>query len=469
MAKIYHNDATRFSYAPPSAHLGLLGLALLALGLMVWRVELLAVGWPLAGYLRPACWTLLAVGALALAAAGALYAALPDHVRIRHMVRRALYCPAYGNPLHLQDGELLPKITCHPAENGNGYALTVKVQSCTIEAIKALASFISSSLSGRYKDYAVISCAADPAYHTVLFAIDDVTVDRRIVISDVEELRPASPTRLTVQNGTAIDLTTSGSILVAGKTRSGKTTGIIALLLQALMAGPDEYGSKVTVIDPKRAELSLLPGVVTLDEDGEARAILAALREFADTITQRQAVLNERSGKTGDAVHWWDAGMHVSFLFIDEFVALRSVLPKKAGKDDPDYCLDEFDALLKRIVTMGASAGCYVITSIAEASVAEGGLPAMLRSAMSTRILFKPTTPEARLLWSPDKLEAMLERTFGPGEAWFSSTDGVHDDVSFVRFPRMDFPAYRELGRLLRDYETARAAATSGAEEQRRD
>ena len=93
----------------------------------------------------------------------------------------------------------------------------------------------------------------------------------------------------------------------------------------------------------------------------------------------------------------------------------------------------------------------------------------MLRSAMSTRILFRPTMPEARLLWSPDKLEAMLERTFSPGEAWFSSTDGVHDDVSFVRFPRMDFQVYRELGRLLRDYETARAAATSEAEEQRRD
>ena len=295
MPKIYRKDAARFAYASPSAHLGLLGLAFLVLGLMVWRVELLAVGWPLAGYLRPACRALLAVGALALTAAGVLYAALPDHVRIRHMVRRALYCPAYGNPLHLQDGELLPKITCRPAENGNGYVLTAKVQSCTVENIKALASFISSALSGRYKDYAVISCAADPAYNMVVFIVDDVTVDRRIVINNVEELRPASPTRLTVQNGTAIDLTTSGSILVAGKTRSGKTTGIIALLLQALMAGPDKYGSTVKIIDPKRAELSRLPGVVTLDEDGEARAILAALREFADSITQRQAVLNEKS------------------------------------------------------------------------------------------------------------------------------------------------------------------------------
>ena len=77
----------------------------------------------------------------------------------------------------------------------------------------------------------------------------------------------------------------------------------------------------------------------------------------------------------------------------------------------------------------------------------------MLRSAMGTRILFKPTLPEAKLLWSADKLEAMLDRGhYNPGEAWFSSTDGEHDEISFVRFPRMEFPVYAELGRLLRLY-----------------
>ena len=144
--------------------------------------------------------------------------------------------------------------------------------------------------------------------------------------------------------------------------------------------------------------------------------------------------------------------MHVSILFLDEFVACRSLLPKRPEKDEPDYCLAEFDSLMKRIVTMGASAGCYAIISIAEASVEEGGLPAMLRSAMSTKILFRPTMPEARLLWSSNKLETMLERTYGPCDAWFSSTDGVHDEVSLVRFPCMEFPAYKELGRLLQAY-----------------
>ena len=181
-------------------------------------------------------------------------------------------------------------------------------------------------------------------------------------------MRPGTPYKLALQYGTDIDLTTSGSMLIAGKTRSGKTTGIIALLLQILLQGRDKYESEVLIIDPKRAELSRLPHVVTLDEDGEARTILDAIKRFAQTIRERQRVLNDLSEESGDAVHWWDAGMHPSFLFIDEYVACRSLFPKKAEKDTPDYSLAEFDNVLKRIVTMGASAGCYVIISIAQPS-----------------------------------------------------------------------------------------------------
>lgn len=243
-------------------------------------------------------------------------------------------------------------------------------------------------------------------------------------------------------------------MLFCGKTRSGKTTAIISLLLQVLMAGRDDYGSVVIIIDPKQAELSRLPHVVTLDANGEAMAILDALRRFNEIVAVRQQILNDLSEQSGDAVHWWEAGMHPSILFLDEYVACRTMFPVKPPKGNEDYCLATFDGLIKRIVTMGASAGCYVIISIAEASVQDGGLPSMLRSAMSTKVLMRPTMPEARLLWSPEQLEALAasSRVYGPGDAWFSSTDGVHDNVSYVHFPQMEFPAYRELGRLLQEY-----------------
>lgn len=171
------------------------------------------------------------------------------------------------------------------------------------------------------------------------------------------------------------------------------------------------------------------------------------------TIRYRQEALNKRSEQTGDAVKWWEIGMNPSFLFIDEYVALRSLLPPKATKGDGGYNLRGFDDLLKRIITMGASAGCFAIISIAEASVEEGGLPSMLKSAMTTKILFKPTVEEARLIWNSERLKVLnTERKYGAGDCWFSTTDGVHDMPGYLRFPNLQFKVYEELGRLLKEY-----------------
>ena len=458
MNKKYKRDAAPLRFASPSTVSAVLGvLAALVGGVLLWLCMALAQsGAALAYPISVSAVTFLGVGTFGVCLAVILALALPDDMRICQIVRRGLLDPTHGNPLHLQDGELLPSVQCRVVQTEDGfrrYILRVYIKSCTVDDVKSLASFVSSTLTGRYHNYAVTQAQVDISFNFVDFVVEDVTIDRAIVARTVDDLRTTSPTTLKIQDGTTIDLTASGSILEAGKTRSGKTTGVIALLLQVLAWGKDKFGSLVMIVDPKRAELSRLPGVVTTDEDGGGRAILAALQKFAEAITQRQAILNEMSEQTGDAVHWWEAKMHPSFLFLDEFVACRTLFPRKADKEDPEYCLATFDAILKRIVTMGASAGCYVIISIAEASVEEGGLPAMLRSAMGTRILFKPTLPEAKLLWSADKLEAMLDRGhYNPGEAWFSSTDGEHDEISFVRFPRMEFPVYAELGRLLRLY-----------------
>ena len=236
-----------------------------------------------------------------------------------------------------------------------------------------------------------------------------------------------------------------------------------------MLLGRDKLGSVVKIIDPKNAELSQLPHTVTPDEDGGGRAILETLHEFENTMRKRQATLNNLSKKKGDAVKWWDAKMHPSILFVDEFVACRSLFPTKAVKEEPGYSIKEFDDSLKRIITMGASAGCFVIVSIAEASVGEGGLPTMLKNALTTKVLFKPTLDEGRHIWDGEKLKAFPERAYSAGDAWFSSTDGLHDDVAFVHFPVMEFPVYRELGRLMEAYygDSCRHAAGAFAHRRR--
>ncbi len=460
----YNQNKPIISYALPSTKLAFCGIVVALLSVVVrgigYYISFIPHGYiitynminQLVKCFYSASWVFLIASVVISFVALATRLLMKPQYLICSQVKKGVLCYQQGNPLHLKDCERIPKITCKQVDEGI-YELNITASCRTCEELSELGSSISSALNKRFNQYAVTLTSSDIAFNSVTFRIEDVTIDKSLTFNDVSEMKPTEPTKLMVQRGTYIDLTTSGSILCSGKTRSGKTTGIISLLLSALQCGRDNYNSEVIIIDPKQAELSRLPHVVTLDEDGEAKGILKAMQSFCDTIKSRQKVLNDLSEQKGDAVHWWEADMHVSFIFIDEYVALRSLFPAKASKADPDYCLATFDGLLKRIVTMGASAGCYAIISIAEASVAEGGLPAMLRSAMTTKILFKPTIDEGRLLWASDKLKDFnTGRVYTAGDAWFSSTDGKHDNVNYVHFPQMQFKVYAELGRLLNEY-----------------
>lgn len=264
---------------------------------------------------------------------------LSKELYITLLVSRELFDPTRGNPLRLKKGQHQPAIRCEKRDmNPESYVLKIILDGFPANEIRKLAPVISSALIGEVNNYAVTSIQEDITSSVMYFIIEDVAIDHRLVFSSVEEMRPPSNTKLLIDTRTILDLTASGSILLSAKTRSGKTTGIVALAIQLLMCGPDQYGSEVLIIDPKRAELSLLPYTVTVkeDENGEGRAILAAVQRFADSITTRQSVLNALSEADGDAVHWWEAAMHPSFLVLDEFVTIRTLFPKRPDKSDSD-------------------------------------------------------------------------------------------------------------------------------------
>lgn len=393
----------------------------------------------------------MAVAAVLLTVWLVLYVMGGDRKRIEYCVKKRLFDSRYGNPLGFREGELFPPVKCRRI-NSTTFDISIKAVSCTVEDLAKLSPVISSSLNGRYKHYAAISSEADEAFNSVTYRIADVMADKSLTVYSAEGLKSLDKTKIPIDTETYIDLKTSGSILVAGKTRSGKTTGIIAILLSVLQHGRDGHDSNVIIIDPKLAELSRIPHAMTVNPNGEAEPVMAKMKEFEDTMKTRQEVLNQLSEETGNVVKWWDAGMNPSFLFIDEYVALKSLL-RKPAKGDGGFNLAGFEGSLKRIITMGASAGCFVIISIAEASVEEGGLPSMLKSAMTTKILFKPTVEEARLIWNSERLKSLnLGRNYGAGDCWFSSTDGVHDTPCYLHFPNMEFEVYAELGRLMTEY-----------------
>lgn len=383
-----------------------------------------------------------------------------DEKRIKNQVLRSLLYYRYGNPFCLKDGEYAPRIEVRKI-NSSKYIVKISTIIAAVDNIEKISKAISASLNRRFERFAVTLINTDIAQNYVEYTIEDVLIDKSLTFTDVNQMKPLSNTKLWIQKETFLDLTTSGSILCVGKTRSGKTTAIISILLQVLLLGRGKYKPKVLIIDPKGAELSQLPYVVSPDENGNAEAILEALKEFDATRKYHQNLLNLNSRLKGDVAYWWES-FTPSFLFIDEYVACRALFPKKPPNKDSDYCLATFDNYIKSLITMGASAGCFLIISTAEASVEEAGIPSMVKNACTTKLLFKPTVTEGQLIWNSSKLKNFPERIYSAGDCWFSSTDGEHDDVSFCHFPHLEFAAYRELGRLLNEYYNCEKSADGG-------
>lgn len=374
--------------------------------------------------------------------------------RILYLVRKRLCDSFYGNPLHLVDGEIEPHIWV--IKTKHGYRVRIECQSSKYDDVASLETTISDCLRNRFENYAVVSKEEDIAGRYVDYFVQDVVMEysKQAVYKSVDDI-PIHSTRFYIRPDLYIDFSKvlNASTIIAGRTRSGKSTsGISVFLLPTLKRGRDAYGSKVVIVDPKSAELSLCPHVLSPDINGNVEHILDAIRDFNKLRIRRQKIINERCRKTGKAHKWYRIGMHPSILFLDEFISLQDLFPKKPTKEKPEYCLAEFQGLLLQIATQGASAGCFLILSTAEASVGVGGLSTTINNACGIRILFKPSIDEARFLWDSNKLEVLRERQYSAGDAWFSADDGINNCVRFVKFPCLQFGEYEVLSALLNSY-----------------
>lgn len=377
-----------------------------------------------------------------------------DKRRIMYIVRNRLCASYMGNPLHLKEGEVEPYVKVSKTECG--FKIMIGCQSAKYDDVAGLETTISDSLRNRFGNYAVVSKEEDVAGRYVDYYIEDVVsgYNKQSVYHFIDDV-PSHITRIYIRDDVYIDYARvlNSSAIVSGRSRSGKTTAIIStFLLPILKQGRDEYGSEVIIVDPKSAELSLCPYVLSPDVDGSVEHILNAIRRFNQLRVNRQKIINEACKKSGKAQKWFDVKMKPCVLFLDEFVSVQDMFPRKASKEKPDYSLADFQGLLRQIATQGASAGCFLILSTAEASVGTGGLESAVNNACGIRILFKPSREEARYLWSSENLEVLWERQYSPGDAWFSADDGMNNSVRFVKFPRLEFGEYEALAQLLSAY-----------------
>ena len=302
--------------------------------------------------------------------------------RIQYLLQRKFCEVKYGNPLNLKEGEYLPVIKVF--EHPKGYKIRISCKSAKFSDLLNLDSSISSYLTGRFNNFSVITKTQDIACNYVEYIIQDVVsnANKQIIYNSIEDI-PSDVTKRYIRDDVYIDYSKvlNSSVLICGRSRSGKTTGCIStIILPTLKQGADKFGSKVIIIDPKSAELSRCPFTFSPDINGNAEKILKVINGFNDIRVKRQQVLNQYKG----SVKWFQIGMKPAILFIDEFLSFLDLFPVKPPKDNPHYCLSYIQSLLQQIATMGASAGCFLIISVAEASVGAGGIPSILKITRET-------------------------------------------------------------------------------------
>lgn len=450
-------------YSSPTSKIILLGVGMLLIALIIKTFEFIinqivvalklgkTVDFMLFFYLT------LATATVIIAIAFIEKITRSDKRNIKYLVKYRLCAYKMGNPLHLRESEIEPKIKVFTEERG--FKIRIECASVIFEDVSNIESSITDCLRKKYGDFAVVKKEEDIAGRYVDYYIIDVISDahKQSVYSSIEDI-PTDKTKLFIRDDIFIDYSKvlNSSALVVGKTRSGKSTGIISVfLLPVLKQGPDSFGSKVVIIDPKNAELSQCAHVVSPDiNNNNVETVLEAVQNFNRTRIKRQQIINREGKKRGKAVKWFDIGMKPCILFVDEWVALQGLFPKKAPRENPDYCLAAFQSLIQQIATQGASAGCFLIISIAQASVGVGGLDTVVKNSCGIRIMFKPDKEDGSFIWDRKQLEVLREWSFGPGDAWISIDDGTNNNIRFVKFPLLDarFDEYRALSDLLEEY-----------------
>lgn len=377
---------------------------------------------------------------------------------IYYLVRYRLCASSMGNPLHLRPGEVEPDVSVIRVNNSE-FRIRISCRSAKFENLASLESVISDCLRKEHSNFAVVKKSEDISGCYVDYYIKDVAKEYRkqSKYKSLFDVPAYVDTKIHIRDDVVIDYSKvlNSSALIVGSTRSGKTTGIIStFLLPVLKAGSDCYGSKVVIIDPKSAELGRCSYVLSPSLDGSVEHILNEIKTFNQTRIERQQIINQKGLELGKAARWFEIGMKPCILFIDEWVSLQDLFPKKAPKNNPDYSISTFQGLIRQIATQGASVGCFLIVSTAQASVGVGGLDSVVNHSCGIRVLFKPTKEEARFLWDSGQIDSLREGTFGPGDAWFSIDDGQHNNPEFVKFPKFGqhFDEYRALDALLQSY-----------------
>lgn len=232
---------------------------------------------------------------------------------------------------------------------------------------------INSSFRKKLSDYAVTSALITENGLMYKFILEDKGSDKTWRPATLNEMKQKSHV-IKLQENLSVNLADSPHLIVWGKSGSGKSTAILAMILQLFLQGAETY-----FIDPK-LEYSAFKNFYPSDMIAEdTEAILELLRRVCDKLKDRQRKVSKgvrERKKMG--LRAYDLDMKPVVVVADEIGSAVAMMDSKQKK--------EFLGLLTQIVQKGRSVSVFAIVGTQSPKV-ETTLSSDIRQQFATKIL----------------------------------------------------------------------------------
>lgn len=290
----------------------------------------------------------------------------------------------------------VPRIAVAPSDRDNKqWVLTIE-KLAGMRDVDLISETVNSVLIGDWQDFAVVESFQNKAGTKFIFKIENVSLDKKIIVTRLSQLEPEKAYRLRCQQGLTWDLSKAPHVLIAGDSGSGKTAVLMTFLVQFLAGG-----AELRVVDPKAEFLfleNILPkGSVVRDFD----EVLSLLKSMTDEMARRNRVIAEQiKMKKSLGLTGADLGMRPTILVMDEVGSLVAGIERKQ--------LQEFIGYLTKIVQMGRSSLTNVILTTQQPN--SQVISTAIRDQLSFRVLMGKPSPELKRMVFGDGVD--LETDF---------------------------------------------------------
>ena len=290
----------------------------------------------------------------------------------------------------------VPRIAVAPSDRDNEKWLLEVEKLAGMRDIDLISETVNSVLIGEWQAFAVVEAFQNQAGTKFIFKLEDVNIDKKLVVTRLSQLEPEKTYRIKCQQGLNWDLSKAPHALIAGDSGSGKTAVLMTFLAQ-LLAG----GAEIKLIDPKAEflflENILLENSVVRDFDD----VLSLLKDMTSEMARRNEVIaKEIKSRKSLGLTGADLDMKPVILVIDEVGSLVAGVERKQ--------LNEFIGYLTKIVQMGRSSLTNVILTTQQPN--SQVISTAIRDQLSFRVLMGKPSPELKRMVFGDGVE--IEKDF---------------------------------------------------------